>query len=92
MSTEFLEKLNDLLAGTNCMSLLVIALFFIKFWRKTRDRLFIYFSGAFLLFMAERIVRSFMAVETDWAPYVYSIRLSAFVLILIAIADKNRRS
>lgn len=91
MSTEFLEKLNALLAGTNCLSLLVISLFFLKFWRQTRDRLFLYFTGAFLFLMIERVVRSFMSVESDWAPYVYSIRLAAFVLILIAIVDKNRR-
>ena len=82
---------NQFFSGSISMSLLVIALFFIRFWRRTRDRLFIYFAGAFLVLMLEQIVRATTQVETDWAPYVYSVRLLAFVLILIAIADKNRR-
>jgi hypothetical protein len=84
--------LNEFLAGAACMNLLVIALFFVRFWRKTHDRLFIYFAAAFLVLMAERIIRATMETETDWAPYVYSVRLLAFVLILIAIIDKNKRS
>ena len=84
--------LNDFFAGAACMSLLVIALFFIRFWRKTHDRLFLFFATAFLVLMVERIIRVAMATETEWAPYVYSVRWLAFVLILIAIVDKNRRS
>jgi hypothetical protein len=80
------------LAGTTSMSMLVIALFFLRFWRRTRDRLFLFFSAAFLVLMAERVVRLFTGVETEWAPYVYSVRLAAFVLILLAVVDKNRRS
>lgn len=84
--------LNEFFAGAASMSLLIIALFFIRFWRKTHDRLFIYFAAAFLVLMFERIIRAAMEAETDWAPYVYTVRLLAFVLILIAIVDKNRRT
>lgn len=87
--------LNQYLAGAATISLLFIALFFIRFWRRTRDRLFLFFAGAFVFLMIERIVRAIMAVETaetEWTPYVYLIRLAAFVLIIIAIVDKNRRS
>jgi len=42
--------------------------------------------------MMERIVRECMKIETEWAPYVYLIRLAAFVLILIGVLDKNRRA
>lgn len=83
--------LNQFFAGAACVSLLVIILFFLRFWLRTRDRLFLYFAGAFVFLIVERVVRSAMAVETDWAPYVYSLRLLAFVLILVAIVDKNRR-
>lgn len=84
--------LNQFLAGAATVSLLVIAMFFIRFWKRTRDRLFLFFTGAFGFLMIERIVRASMSVETEWAPYVYTIRLIAFVLIIIAIVDKNRRS
>lgn len=84
--------LNQFFAGAAAVTLLVIAMFFIRFWKRTRDRLFLFFAGAFGFLMVERIVRSCMSVETEWAPYVYTIRLIAFVLIIIAIIDKNRRS
>jgi hypothetical protein len=80
------------LAGTTCMSYLVICLFFLHFWKKTGDRLFLFFTAAFAIFMTERITRLFMHGDTDWAPYVYSVRLTGFIVILLAIADKNRRS
>lgn len=84
--------LDQFLAGAAFMSLLVIAMFFLRFWRKTRDRLFLFFAGAFLIMMIERLVRAALPVDNDTAPYVYTIRLAAFVLIIVAIADKNRRS
>ena len=84
--------LNQFFAGAASISLLVIALFFLRFWKTTRDRLFLFFAGCFLCLMVERIVRATMPMENELAPYVYSIRLVAFVLILVAIMDKNRRS
>ena len=84
--------LNQFLHGAASISLLVIALFFLRFWKRTHDRLFLFFAGAFTVLMIERIIRATMAVETEWAPYVYSVRLCAFVLIIVAVVDKNRRS
>jgi hypothetical protein len=83
--------LNQFLAGAASISLLVIAMFFLRFWKVTRDRLFLFFSGAFLILMVERIIRASMTVETEWAPYVYTVRLAAFILIIVAVIDKNRR-
>jgi uncharacterized protein DUF5985 len=84
--------LNSFLAGAAIVSLLVIVLFFLRFWSRTRDRLFLFFAGAFVFMILERIVRAVMEVENEWAPYVYLLRLAAFVLIIIAVVDKNRRS
>lgn len=83
--------LNQFLAGATAVSLFIAALFFLRFWKKTHDRLFLFFSSAFLVLMAERIIRASMAVENEWAPYVYTVRLFAFILIILAIVDKNRR-
>lgn len=84
--------LNQFLAGAAIVSLLVIAMFFLRFWKRTHDRLFLFFAGAFLILMVERIIRASMAVETEWAPYVYTVRLAAFILIIVAVVDKNRRT
>ncbi len=84
--------LNQFFNGAATISLLVIAGFFLRFWRRTGDRLFLFFTAAFLILMVERIVRAIMVVDTEWAPYVYLIRLAAFVMIIAAVVDKNRRS
>ena len=54
--------------------------------------LFLVFSAAFLLLMAERIVLVSIDTSHEFAPYVYVVRLLAFVLIIVAIFDKNRKA
>lgn len=73
------------------MGYLVIALFFVRFWRSSRDRLFLFFSIAFGLLLSERIVRIAFAVESEWIPAAYLFRLLSFGMIIYAIIDKNRR-
>lgn len=82
--------LNEFLAGSTSISLLVIVLFFLRFWKQTRDRLFLFFAGAFLIQMIERVIRA-CTVDNELATYVYTIRLSSFLLIIWAVVDKNRR-
>ena len=83
--------LKPFLSGAICMVCFTIALFFFRFWRRTADRLFFVFAGAFLLLMVERIVLVTIDASHEFAPYVYLVRLLAFVLIIGAIIDKNRR-
>lgn len=66
-----------------------ISVFFLRFWSTTRDRLFGCFAGAFLLLGFERI--AMRAFADEFRFYVYLIRLGAFLLILFAIWEKNRR-
>lgn len=84
--------MHQFLSGAASMACLIVALFFIRFWRQTHDRLFIFFAGAFLIFMSERVVRASYTFDTEFVPFVYATRLVAFTLIIIAILDKNRRS
>ncbi len=76
--------------GALMISYLVAALFFLRFWRETRDRLFIMFSMAFWLLGLNQIAFIFVPDGSETRSYYYLIRLAAFILILIAIADKNR--
>jgi len=76
-----------LLAGALAMGFAVAALFFLRFWRESRDRLFLLFSAAFFLLGLDRVIASATAV----GDAVYLIRLLAFVLIVAAVLDKNRR-
>lgn len=77
------------LYGILAMGFGVAALFFAKFWRATHDRLFIFLTVAFVLFGVERAsaLPTFDAATAVW-PYV--LRLAGFLLIIIALVDKNR--
>ena len=81
--------LNAMLAGAIMVCAWAIALFFLRFWKRTHDRLFAFFAPAFLLLGIERVV--IVSVEVETRPFIYLIRLLAFLLILFAIWDKNRR-
>ena len=84
--------LQPFLSGAVCMVCFTIALFFLHFWRRTHDRLFLIFSAAFLLLMLERIILVTIGRSHELAPFVYVVRLLAFVLIIAAVVDKNRRA
>jgi uncharacterized protein DUF5985 len=68
------------------------ALFFLKFWRETGDRLFAYFAAAFGLLLVQRIVLAIVVGWTGDTWWYYLIRLFAFLLIIVAILEKNRAS
>jgi hypothetical protein len=77
--------------GAITMASVIIALFFLRFWRDTGDRLFAMFALAFLLLGVTRAGLAFSQESTEGVTSWYWVRLAAFVLILIAIFDKNRR-
>ncbi|HEY3863869.1 MAG TPA: DUF5985 family protein [Verrucomicrobiae bacterium] len=83
--------LMQLLAGAITMGLWAIALFFLRFWRRTQDQLFACFALAFFLFGVERLVM-FWSAGTESHAYIYLIRLVAFILIVVGIVSKNRAS
>ena len=85
-----METFKAMLGGAILVSAWAIAVFFLRFWRKTRERLFALFAAAFALLGLERIAIVLVAGEAH--SFVYLIRLAAFLLILFAIYDKNRGS
>ena len=78
------------LSGAICTAHLVIALFFLRFWRRTRDRFFIFLSASFFLLALERVVISLLPESAEMTPYPYTIRLVAFTLLIVGIVIKNR--
>jgi hypothetical protein len=87
-----ITELNALLSGMLVAGNAVSALFFLRFFDRTRDRLFAWFAGAFGLLGAQRLILALASQETEDVSMLYLIRLAAFVIILIAIVDKNRQS
>lgn len=72
------------------MSFFVGGTFFLKFWRKTRDRFFALFATAFYLLAIERWLFVFVQSDNEVHTWVFVIRLLAFLVILVAVIDKNR--
>jgi hypothetical protein len=80
--------MNDLLTGAITMASLVITLIFLRFWRNTGDRFFLYFSLSFLIEGLHRLYSALNNNAED-SPLHYLIRLLAYGLILWAILEKN---
>lgn len=76
-------------AGALTTGYLVVALFFLRFRRESGDRLFTIFAGAFILLAVQRFALFYFGAEAGL--WLYTLRLIAFMLILFAIVDKNRK-
>lgn len=83
--------INGFLLGVVVTALLIAAAFFLKFWRQTRDNLFLGFAAAFLIEACNRTAFLFLENPNDGHPLIYTIRLLSYLLILGAIVHKNRR-
>lgn len=88
--SESTTVLAQVLAGATVMGYLVAGLFFLRFWRETRDRLFLIFAVAFWLLGVQRLALVFTRHMAETGTGLYLVRLFAFLLILGAIIDKNR--
>jgi membrane-associated PAP2 superfamily phosphatase len=82
--------LYDFLSGAVSLGFFVCALFFLRFWRRTRDGLFMAFALAFGLLGLGQAILALANIPTEERGSIYLIRLAAFALILIAIVRKNR--
>ena len=84
--------MQEVLLGAVAMGSAVAALFFLRFWRQTRERLFLIFALAFLVDAVMRVVLAVTEVPNEQEPFFYLGRLLTFILIVVAIIDKNRGS
>lgn len=81
----------DFLSGAVTLGFVVAGLFFLRFWKKTRDGLFLAFAFAFWLMGVAQALLALGGMPVEERSWVYLIRLAAFGIILAAIAMKNRR-
>ena len=78
------------LAGAIVAGFAFAGLFFLKSWKRTRDELFLAFTGAFWLLGLGQGLLTFSQIPLEERSWLYLFRLAAFVLILAAIWRKNR--
>lgn len=76
-------------AGLITMGFLVITLFFLKFWRRTGDLLFLAFAVSFSLLALNQALTILIDVARDERSYLYLLRLVAFLIIIAAVVHKN---
>jgi hypothetical protein len=79
------------LSGGIMVGFLAIGFFFFRFWQKTHDTLFATFAVSFWILALERLVLLATSPTHELRPYVYLIRFTAFMLLIVAIWNKNRR-
>ncbi len=83
--------MNLLILGAITMASLVAGLFFLRFWRDTHDRFFLFFAIALFIEGINRALLGLVDVTKEREPLFYLVRLLTFGLILVAILDKNRK-
>lgn len=79
------------LSGAVMLGAAAIGLVFLRSWKRTSDRLFLLFALAFWLLSLERWLLLLVPPENEIRSWVYLTRLAAFVVIIVAVIDKNRR-
>jgi uncharacterized membrane protein HdeD (DUF308 family) len=65
------------------------AMFFLRFWRQTRDFFFLPFAVFFIVEGVNRIVLLFSMHPNEGSPWIYVLRLLALLLIFFGIVYKN---
>jgi hypothetical protein len=83
---------NDLaamLSGAIAAGDVVAGAFFLRFWSRTRDRLFLAFAAAFALLAVNQILVGIYGSTAEGQAPFYLLRLAAFSLIIFAIVRKN---
>ena len=85
-----MSPMNHLLLGALTMATTVVGLIFLRLWQDSRDRFFLFFALSFFVQAVNRIALALSAAPQEGSPGHYMVRLAAYVLIILAILDKNR--
>ncbi len=83
--------MSQFLHGVLFLGYAVIALFFVRYWLRSHDRLFLFFAISFALMATHRVMLAILDVHNEVGTWVYWVRLLSYVLILYAIIDRNLR-
>ena len=79
-----------MLLGAIAMACFTASMFFLRFWKSTRDRFFLFFAISFCVEGFNRVMLGVSHYSNEQEPFFYLLRLFAFLIILYAIVDKNR--
>lgn len=84
-----MDTVGAFVAGIITAGYMVAGLFFLKFWGRTRDTLFMAFSCAFWLLALNQLLLAVSNIPREERSWVFLLRLAAFAIIAFAIVHKN---
>jgi hypothetical protein len=73
------------------MACFVAVSFFARFWRRTREPLFVWFAVAFGLMGLHWTLLAWVDPADEFRPYLYLLRLAAYATIIAGVVQKNQR-
>ena len=82
--------LTHILLGAVIMGDLIASLFFVRFWKITGDRFFLFFAASFIAIAVSRVVVDEGIPPFGYEPFGYMIRVLSYVCIIAGILYKNR--
>jgi hypothetical protein len=82
--------MNTFLWGATAMGCWAVGLIFFRSWRLTDDRFFSLFGAAFWLLAVHWFALAAVGAVDETRHYFYAVRLLGFLLVIVAIVDKNR--
>jgi hypothetical protein len=85
-----MSPLYYLMFGAVAMAAAALGLIFLRYWRDSRDRFFLFFALSFFVQALNRVLVALAPTPQEASPWHYGVRFLAYVLIVLAILDKNR--
>jgi len=83
-------SVNAFLLGAIAVANFVAAMLFLRYWRSSRDRFFLYLVASFLLESVNRTAAALQPATEGESAVHYLVRLASYLLIVLAIWEKNR--
>jgi uncharacterized membrane protein YfcA len=80
----------EFFSGMIAMGFLVVSVFFLRFWIRTKDNLYAAFALAFLLLATSGALIQLFDLGHEELSWAYLLRASAFSLLIVAVLDKNK--
>jgi hypothetical protein len=84
-----MTAIDGMISGALGAGFLIAAMFFLRFWRRAGEGLFLAFAGAFALMAVVQVLPVLLGIPQEERGGVFLIRLAAFVLIIVAVLAKN---
>jgi membrane-associated PAP2 superfamily phosphatase len=79
----------DFFSGAITAGFVVCALFFARFWQRSRDSLFLAFAVCFALLAVGQALSTLLGLPQEERSWIYLLRLAAFLILIVAILRKN---